>query len=72
MTELTENDRDNYFSYTEPGSFEIASSQCSFCLYNKPENETACVKYPDFKPLIVLENKTRCSFIKFKKEREIF
>ncbi len=61
--------RDNdYFSYTEDNSVNTAANQCRFCVY--ASGGAKCEKYPDYKPLGVLNNETLCRYIKFLSGRE--
>ena len=60
---LDENDRSDYFNYTEKNSLNFANCQCDFCVYNIPEMTSKCKKYPDIKPLEILNSEFLCDFI---------
>ncbi len=64
MSELEYNkeNRKDYFTY-QKGDIEIKRTQCEFCKYNNKEDITKCIKYPEGKPLDVVNTKVRCKYI---------
>lgn len=58
----------NKFVWKE-GEIKIAKTQCELCKYNNVEHKNFCIKYPNGKPIEVLNNERRCS--EFKNENGI-
>ena len=60
---LNKRDRSDYFSYTEENSLNFGDCQCDFCVYNILGVTSKCKKYPDIKPLEIINNEFLCDFM---------
>lgn len=67
--EQNDNSSNNDKLIWKEGEIKIAKTQCELCKYNNEENKNFCIKYPNGKPIEVLNNERRCS--EFKNENGI-
>lgn len=55
-----DNDRRDYFGYTQPGELIIKVLQCKKCRYSDINDVMACEPYPTGKPRLVLRAEAEC------------
>ncbi len=55
-------ERKHYFEY-QPGDLDIVESICDVCIYNNTDDQSICEKYPNGKPVELLDPDAYCQLL---------